>query len=649
MFKSTHIVTGLLLVFTAICLQGCYQTVIESGSREKVKIWMEAESGQIEDPMEVHSKEDASAGQFIEVEPGNNSIETAPGDGFITYRFKIRDSGRYKIWGRVIVCMDDEDAFWVKMDEGEWVKWKDIQVGCDWHWDEIHDNDNNNRVMIYDLEKGIHTLKITYGMDQTRLDKIVLTNDLKFVPEQTGPGITARYNFNPPTPILNEEVIFDASASSSSEGSIKSYKWDLGDGNVSTGPRSLHKYDSAGVYTVCLTTEDNAGLTGIVEKELTVYADKPVADFVFSPDRAHSDENIAFNAASSFDPNGNIVSYSWDFGDGNNGDDEHPVHSYRNVGEYTVKLTVTDNEGHEAVNLQLVTIIPDNPKKVIFETDMCLDVDDVGALAMLHAMANQGEAEILAVCYNEVHPDAAAAIDAINTWYGRGDIPIGVYKKPLAQPDASAYLKSLSQFPNDINNSSIPDAVSVYRAVLSKQPDNSVTIISVKKINNLSDLLIESPDLVAKKVKEIVIMGGINNDGFNLSRHEFVSAAENVLANWPSPLAISQPGYQILTGKNLINSSDNNPVRTAYYSFFYSNFCNRPSWDQIAVLYGVRGCSDYFLNASDGKGRLINGYTWEMKEGYRTYIKTIYPAETYAKTIEKLMLATPLDKPALSK
>ena len=68
---------------------------------------------------------------------------------------------------------------------------------------------------------------------------------------------------------------------------------------------------------------------------------------------------------------------------------------------------------------------PENtlPKSVIFETDMCTDVDDVGALAVLHALADSGEAEILAISFNEVHPSAADAICAINTWYNRDDIP----------------------------------------------------------------------------------------------------------------------------------------------------------------------------------------------------------------------------------
>ena len=81
------------------------------------------------------------------------------------------------------------------------------------------------------------------------------------------------------------------------------------------------------------------------------------------------------------------------------------------------------------------------PKKIIYETDMCADVDDAGGLAILHALANKGEAEILAVCFNEVHPYGAPAIDAMNTWYGRGDIPIGIYKGHLDNPHGSGYLE----------------------------------------------------------------------------------------------------------------------------------------------------------------------------------------------------------------
>ena len=70
-------------------------------------------------------------------------------------------------------------------------------------------------------------------------------------------------------------------------------------------------------------------------------------------------------------------------------------------------------------------------KKVIFEIDMSTDVDDVGALATLHALADSGAAEILAISFNEVHPSAANAICAINTWYNRGDIPTRILHRIL--------------------------------------------------------------------------------------------------------------------------------------------------------------------------------------------------------------------------
>ena len=67
----------------------------------------------------------------------------------------------------------------------------------------------------------------------------------------------------------------------------------------------------------------------------------------------------------------------------------------------------------------------DAPARIIFDTDMAGDVDDVGALAILHAMADQGEAEILAVGISSRNEDVGPCVDAINTWYGRPDIPIG--------------------------------------------------------------------------------------------------------------------------------------------------------------------------------------------------------------------------------
>jgi len=362
-------------------------------------------------------------------------------------------------------------------------------------------------------------------------------------------------------------------------------------------------------------------------------------NFTYSPEYPEVGEEVIFNASEL----GEISDCVWDFGDGNKGNGIIVNYTYTETGEYTVTLNATDSNGETIYRIQKVTIINPEPEKIIYETDMCADVDDVGGLAILHAMANHGEANILAVCFNEVHPSGAAAIDAINTWYGRGDIPVGIYKGNLDDPDGSSYLESVAEFPHDLNNKSAPSAVDVYREVLSERPDSSVTIVSVGFLNNLDKLLNEEPELIASKVKELVIMGGLHNDGFNLVRHNLVSASQNVIENWPTPLVISQPGRDILTGDNLKYASGNNPVREAYYKFFGNSYKDRPSWDPIAVLYGVRGLSTYFKRITTGTGSLPNGYEWQMVPGFRSYLQKKLSNPSYERIIEDLMVERPVN------
>ena len=283
-----------------------------------------------------------------------------------------------------------------------------------------------------------------------------------------------------------------------------------------------------------------------------------------------------------------------------------------------------------------------HPKKVIFETDMCTDVDDVGALAVLHALADDGEVEILAISFNEVHPRGAGAICAINTWYNRGDIPIGIYKGDLTEPDESSYLESIAaNFAHDLPTIPTPSSLEVYQQVLSEQPDNSVTIISVGFLNNLYDLLKANPDLVAQKVTELVVMALLIDDPYNTVRHDLINQSEYVIRNWPTRLVISQHGESVHTGERLAETPDENPVREAYYRRFNGQYKGRSSWDQIAVLYGVQGLGDYFTEVTDGRGRLSNGYEWEMKSGFRSYLKVRLSDSEFVRIIENMMIEPP--------
>ncbi|MDE0014280.1 MAG: nucleoside hydrolase [Candidatus Poribacteria bacterium] len=281
------------------------------------------------------------------------------------------------------------------------------------------------------------------------------------------------------------------------------------------------------------------------------------------------------------------------------------------------------------------------PKKVIFETDMSTDVDDVGALAVLHALADNGEAEILAISFNEVHPSAANAICAINTWYNRGNIPIGVYKGDLADPDESSYLDALANFTHNLPINPTPSSLELYLQVLSEQPDNSVTIISVGFLNNLYDLLKTNPDLITQKVTELVVMAVLIDDPYNTVRHGLINQSEYVIHNWPTPLVISQHGESVHTGARLSETPAENPVQEAFYQRFNGQYKGRSSWDQLAVLYGVRGIGDYFAEITEGKGRLSNGYEWEMKPGFRSYLDPRLSDSEYVHIVEDLMIKPP--------
>ncbi|MCB0689125.1 MAG: nucleoside hydrolase [Saprospiraceae bacterium] len=282
------------------------------------------------------------------------------------------------------------------------------------------------------------------------------------------------------------------------------------------------------------------------------------------------------------------------------------------------------------------------PVRIIFETDMCTDVDDVGALATLHALADQKEAEILAIGYNEVYKDGAKALDAINTWYHRGTIPIGVYKKELHQPDESGYLSETAKFPNHmpLNPAENPSAVDVYISTLKAQPDSSVTIVSVGFLNNLHDLLRADPKLISKKVKELVIMGSLHDDQWNLVRHDLVKTSQEIFAEWPTPIVISQVGADIHTGKDLESTSPENPVRASYYHYFGERFDGRSSWDQMAILYAVRGLQYFDLN-SEGAGRLKEGYPIKLQPGWRSYTVPKLSNSEYEGLINELMARPP--------
>jgi inosine-uridine nucleoside N-ribohydrolase len=255
------------------------------------------------------------------------------------------------------------------------------------------------------------------------------------------------------------------------------------------------------------------------------------------------------------------------------------------------------------------------PVKLIFDTDMGNDVDDMMALAMIHNLQKRGACELLAVTITKDHPQAAAFVDAVNTRYGYPDTPIGVVRDGAAKEAGKFNLLADEKnadgslrYPHDLKSGAdAPEAVGLIKDVLAKQPDGSVVIAQVGFFTNLSRLL-DSPggkELIAKKVKLLSIMAGAFQTVQWDTRHlEYnvkldVPAAQKLAKEWPTPVVWS--GYEIgvaaafphVVIEEDLNYIPHHPLKEAYYLYNPPPH-DRPTWDPTAVLYAVQPDRGYF-------------------------------------------------------
>jgi inosine-uridine nucleoside N-ribohydrolase len=318
--------------------------------------------------------------------------------------------------------------------------------------------------------------------------------------------------------------------------------------------------------------------------------------------------------------------------------------------------------------LVVVTCTPLIAKpRVIFDTDMDSDFDDTAALATLHALADNGECEILAVMHSTSTPWSVGVIDAINTYYGRPDLPIGDRKRS-DNDNRSSYAEKIAKdntrFKHNVvdrNDKDVIQATVLYKQILSKQEDKSVTIITVGPYLNLLDLLNEpeAVDLITKKVKLLSVMGGSfnpsGNNDWNLTQSgrfkEGPEAGKAVIERWPTPVMWSDVhiGVAIRTGARLKNTSEHNPVREAYRLATHDKWFNHSSWDQTSVLYGVRGLRDYWDACTTGHPVLYRNKDGKWVSDWRpspdsdhSYLIAKDNIPEVTKVIEDLMTQPPL-------
>lgn len=293
------------------------------------------------------------------------------------------------------------------------------------------------------------------------------------------------------------------------------------------------------------------------------------------------------------------------------------------------------------------------PAKVILDTDLDSDVDDVGALAMLHTLADHNKVDILGVVVTSNDEHAPQCADAINHYFKRPDIPIGV-EKGIKLQSISKYTRKVSEeFPHSLKSyNQAEDAVSLYRKLLASQPDNSIIIITIGHLTNLRRLLESKPDqfsslsgrdLIKKKVKLWSCMGGAFPEGKEANFYRPDAASTKIcVENWPGKVVFAgwEVGNIIITGGAYLKKTltKENPVWKAYH--YYNDFQGRQSWDQAAVLYAISQEDDYWnLNrngyckiAEDGSNFWVEG-----KNTNHAYLVEKMDPKEVAKVIDALM------------
>lgn len=267
------------------------------------------------------------------------------------------------------------------------------------------------------------------------------------------------------------------------------------------------------------------------------------------------------------------------------------------------------------------------PVRLIFDTDIGNDVDDALAIGVIHALQSRGECELLAVTITKDHELSAPFVDVLNTFYGRGNIPIGVVRNgPTPEPSSFTVLahqrdNGKLRYPHDLlSGQDAPEATGLLREVLARQPDRSVVIAQVGFSVNLARLLdssadrhspLKGRDLVEKKVRLLALMAGAFQPIEGKEHLEYnvvkdIPSARKLAQEWPTPmiysgfeigLAITYPAESIERDYRYVA---HHPLAEAYCLYMPPPH-NRPTWDLTSVLQGVRPGRGYFGLSEPGR------------------------------------------------
>ena len=255
------------------------------------------------------------------------------------------------------------------------------------------------------------------------------------------------------------------------------------------------------------------------------------------------------------------------------------------------------------------------PVRLIFDTDMGNDVDDLLALGLLHALQTRGDCELLGVTITRCDELTGPFVNAVNTFYGRPQLPVGCIRG-TPEKEASKFLplvevKDGTQFryPHELKRSSdAPDALKLLRRLLAAQPDGSVTLVQVGYFSNFAALLdtpadeispLKGAELVRQKVKLLSVMAGAfqtiddNNHFCEFNVYKDIPAAQKLAREWPTPIvwsgfeigiALPYPAVSIERDYAYV---PHHPLPEAYQLYSPTPH-ERPTWDLTSALYAVQ-------------------------------------------------------------
>jgi len=280
------------------------------------------------------------------------------------------------------------------------------------------------------------------------------------------------------------------------------------------------------------------------------------------------------------------------------------------------KVVELDQEGYAGVPL------------IIYDTDIGSSADDLFALEMLYRYEDEGRCRLLGVVVDREGEQNAAFVDVMNTYFGHGDVPVGLIREGIKEPKVwidYAHVadtkdgEGLPMFNRSIADySSLPDGWRLYRRLLAAQPDHSVSIVSVGFVTCLAQLLQSAPDgysplsgveLVRRKVRCIYLQGGVFGEAvepdFNFAQG--ITFAKTFFQNWPqeidmvfSPMEAGQDveytPEQVIAD---VSWTDAHPIKQVYMQCD----CNtgQRMWDVMPVVQAVEGDALFSLS---GRGTI---------------------------------------------